>query len=158
MSQTTPASNVMQEFDTEFLLYAPELYIFSACRHVVDLLVAAQKPARSEARRSGGDERVSRLFSELCSLALATQRFDIVVPVTPEGDFSPFFWRWFNWWYDYRVGLSAEELDLVHRLQDASDPGALDYRPCGDWLHYRATPPFGLFTPRQPRRRKRSKR
>lgn len=159
MAQTTPASNLMQEFDTEFLLHAPEIYIFSACRHVVDLLVAAQTPARTGGtRRARPEEQVSRLFSELSSLAQATQRFDIVVPVMPEAGFSPFFWRWFNWWHDYRQGLRAEELDLVHRLQEAADPGALDYRPHGDWLSYRATPPFGLLTPREPQRRKRSKR
>ncbi len=91
MAHTTPASDVMQEFDTEFLLSAPEINIFSACRHVVDLLVAAQEPARGGARQSGGNERVSPLLAQLCRLAEATQRFDIVLPVMAEGTFSSFF-------------------------------------------------------------------
>jgi hypothetical protein len=138
----------MQEFDTEFLLYAPELYIFSACRHIVELVVAVQAAVNSgEIAASQFDQQVSHLFDQLRGLAQATQRFDILVPVTAETTFSPFFWRWFNWWYDFRQSLTADELDHVHRLQDAFDPGALDYRPPGDWLKHRATLPFGFKIP-----------
>ncbi len=158
MPKTAPVPNVMQEFDTEFLLGAPEIYIFSACRHIVDLLVTSPTgPGARTASRS--DERRSRLFAQLCALAEATQRFDIVAPVIAEATFSPFFWRWFNWWHDYRQRLAADELDLVHRLQDAWDPGVLKYRPPGHWLTYRATPPPPLRLLRsQPQRRKASKR
>jgi hypothetical protein len=145
MSQATSASNVMQEFDTEFLLHAPELYIFSACRHIVELLLAEQAAVDSdEMNPSRFEERVRPLLTQLWNLAQATQRFDILVPLTPEAAFSSFFWRWFNWWNDYRQGLSAEDLDRVHRLQDVCDPGALEYRPPGDWLRYRASLPAGF--------------
>jgi len=143
MSQASPAANVMQEFDTEFLLHAPEIYIFSACRHIVELLRAAQAPLNSgEIDEPTFAERVGPLFTQLRGLAEATQRFDIIAPFTAEAGFSSFFWRWFNWWYDYRQRLSEEELDPVLRLQQAFDPAALDYRPPGDWLTYRATQPF----------------
>ena len=141
MSQAIPASKVMQEFDNEFLLNAPEIYIFSACRHIVELIGAARAAAGTR-RKEWFNERVSHLFDQLSSLAQATQRFDIVMPFTPEAGFSPFFWGWYNWWLDYRQGLTPDKLDLVHRLQDQFDPAALGYRPSGDWLRYRATPPF----------------
>ena len=144
----------MQEFDTEFLFRAPEIYIFSACRHIIELLVAAQAEADSSGTNAAAsDKKRSEFFTQLHGLAVATQRFDIVLPFTTERGFSPFFWRWFNWWCDYRKGLSADELDLVHRLQEASDPGALDYRPPGDWLTYRATPPRGFKMPGRQRRK-----
>jgi hypothetical protein len=145
MSQDTIASNVMQEFDTEFLLNAPELYIFAACRHVVELLQSAHFAAKcDEVESSTRNERVGRLLSELQALAQATERFDILVPFTSETGFSKFFWRWYNWWNDYREKLTEEELELVHQLQDACDPGALQYRPRGHWLRRRATPATGF--------------
>lgn len=134
---------VMEEFDTEFLLHAPEIYIFSACRHVVELFRAAERGASAEETRPPADaDRFDRLFAQLIALAQATERFDILVPFTLESSFSPFFWRWFNWWRDYRQGLKPKELDRIHRLQDSGDPAALDYRPTGDWLTYRDTPPL----------------
>ena len=145
MSQTTPAAKVMQEFDTEFLLHAPEIYIFSACRHILELIVAARASSKSGKKNaSASDKQVTHLLSQLRGLAQATERFDIVAPFTPGAGFSLFFWRWYNWWYDYRQGLTADELDHVHRLQEAVHPGALGYRPPGHWLTYRATPPFRL--------------
>lgn len=140
MLEATAKSNVIQEFDTEFLLNAQEIYIFSACRHIVEQLKTLQSPStrQSEPRDR---ERLNSLLLQLRGLAEATERFDIVVPWTPEAGFSPFFWRWFNWWYDYRQGLTPKQLDQVHRLQDALDPSVLKYRPIGHWLRYKETPP-----------------
>lgn len=146
MSQVTPASQVMQEFDNEFLLNAPEIYIFSACRHIVELIGAARKAAGTQ-RKDWFNEQVAHLFAQLSALAQASQRFDIVMPFTPESGFSSFFWSWYNWWHDYRQRLTADELDLVHRLQDTFDSAALAYRPRGDWLWYRSTPPFRFKIP-----------
>jgi hypothetical protein len=146
MSQAAPASQVMQEFDNEFLLNAPEIYIFSACRHIIELIATARKAAGTH-RKDWFNEQVAHLFAQLSALAQASQRFDIVMPFTPESGFSPFFWSWYNWWHDYREHLTADELDLVHRLQDTFDPAALAYRPPGDWLWYRSTPPFRFKIP-----------
>jgi len=139
MLEANTKCNVMQEFDMEFLLNAQEIYIFSACRHILEQLQAfrASGPA-------GDGEQVKQLLHQLRGLAQATERFDIVVPWTPEAGFSPFFWRWFNWWHDYRQSLTRRQLDRVHRLQDALDPSVLTYRPVGDWLKYKETPPPGL--------------
>jgi len=142
MPEATSESNVMQEFDAEFLMHAPEIHIFSACRHVVELILSAQGELNSgEIDAPEFEERVKPLFTQLGGLAQATHRFDILVPLRPQAGFSSFFWRWFNWWHDYRQSLTTEELDCIHRLQEAWDPAALDYRPAGDWLNYRASPP-----------------
>jgi hypothetical protein len=152
MPEATSESNVMQDFDTEFLMHAPEIYIFSACRHIIELILAAQGSLNAgeiDAARFG--ERVNPLFTQLQDLADATHRFDIIVPLGLASTWSAFFWRWFNWWYDYRQSLTPEELDRIHRLQDTFDPAALDYRPAGDWLTYRATLPSGLSPTMQER-------
>jgi hypothetical protein len=141
MLETKTKDSVMQKFDTEFLLNAPEIYIFAACRHIVEQVLAIQVAATAgEISATRYREWVNPLFLQLRGLAGATERFDIVFPVTSEGVFSPFFWRWFNWWYDYRQSLSPKKLERVHRLQDTYDPAALDYRPAGHWVNYRATP------------------
>jgi hypothetical protein len=145
MLEATTKNLVMQEFDSEFLHSAPEIYIFSACRHIVEQVLAVHallNCGEIDALRYG--ERVSPFLAQLRGLAEATQRFDIVLPLASETAFSPFFWRWYNWWYDYRQSLTSVELDRVHHLQDTFDRAALDYRPAGHWLRHRATPPSGF--------------
>ena len=139
-------SDLMEEFDTEFLLHAPEIYIFSACRHLVELIKALGLTAADRTKSSPEAERLNRLLAQLGALAVATERFDIIVPFTPESGFSPFFWRWFNWWWDYRQKLTREELDEVHQLQDCHDPAVIKCRPRGNWVTYRNTPAIGLST------------
>ena len=141
MLEAKPKDSVMQKFDTEFLFNAPEIYIFAACRHIVEQVLAIQGQANAgEISATRYREWVSPLFVQLRGLAGATERFDIVFPVTSDGVFSPYFWRWFNWWYDYRQSLSPKKLERVHRLQDTYDPAALDYRPAGHWVDYRSAP------------------
>ena len=143
MLEAKTKDNVMQEFDTEFLLNAPEIYIFSACRHIVEQVLAARGALNTgEMDTSRYGVRLTPLLAQLRGLGAATQRFDIVLPLISETAFSPFFWRWYNWWFDYRQSLTSEDLDRVHRLQDAFDPAALEYRPPGHWLGHRATPPL----------------
>ena len=145
MPEATLASESRKQFDTEFLFRAPEIYVFSACSHVVDQVAIARAEASSGKQGASRCEERARLLAfQLWGLAAATQRFDIIVPLTSEGDFSPYFWRWFNWWTDYREGLSPEELDQVHGLLEAFDPAALEYRPPGDWLNHRSTVPPAL--------------
>src|SRR5580765_6643548 len=106
MLEAKPKDSVMQKFDTEFLFNAPEIYIFAACRHIVEQVLAIQGQANAgEISATRYREWVSPLLLQLRGLAEATERFDIVFPVTSDGVFSPYFWRWFNWWYDYRQSL-----------------------------------------------------
>jgi hypothetical protein len=153
-------SDLMEEFDTEFLRHAPEIYIFSACRHLVELIEALGPAAAGEAKSPRDTERLERLLAQLEALANSVERFDIIVPFTPESGFSPFFWRWFNWWWDYRQRLTQEELDEVHQLQDSHDPAVIKFRPRGDWVTYRNTPALVPGAPppvKPPRTRARSK-
>ncbi|HVV70682.1 MAG TPA: hypothetical protein VHI52_04145, partial [Verrucomicrobiae bacterium] len=60
------------------------------------------------------------------------------------GCFSPFFWRWFNWWDDYMKALSSSEIGQIDRLARGRKPAVEDYRPDGSWLRYRHTPSFRL--------------
>jgi hypothetical protein len=149
MPLARPQSLPVEVLDAEFLACAPEIYIFSACLGTVKQVWALeQKLNNHEIDHVTFIQRVSPLFTELWGLAEATQRFGIVVPFTPQIAFSPFFWRWFNWWYDYRESLAPKQLEHIRRLQRNFDPAVLDHRPAGDWLIYRATPPFGFkFTP-----------
>jgi hypothetical protein len=141
MPKTTSALNVLEEFDTEFLETAPEIDIFSACRHLLEQVKAAERALKvGEMNGPEFRRRVKALLSEFCKAAQATERFDIVVPYTPEAAFSPFFWRWFNWWNDYRDRLTRDELKKIHRLQATRDRAALRYRPAGHWLKYRDEP------------------
>jgi hypothetical protein len=135
MLEAKPKDSVMQKFDTEFLFNAPEIYVFAACRHIVEQVLTIQGQANAgEISASRYREWVNPLFLQLRGLAGATERFDIVFPVTSDGAFSPYFW------YDYRQSLSPKKLKCVHRLQDTYDPAALDYRPAGHWVNYRAAP------------------
>ena len=133
------------ETEREFLLHAPEVLLFSACLGVIqEVLTLERKFMARKINRAGFIRRINILFSQLMRTAEATERFDIVMPVTHFGQFSPAFWRWFNWWDDYRKSLTPTEIDRLERLAQARAPSINDYRPEGDWQTYSATPPFRL--------------
>jgi len=145
MQQGGPESTALGEVDPEFLVCAPEIYIFYACLAVVKQMSALEHALQSgEIDKPAFFDRISPLLTELWGLAEATHRFGIVVPFTPQTAFSPFFWRWFNWWFDYRQGLTPEQLDHIQQLYREYDPALIDYRPVGDWLRHLQTPPFGF--------------
>ena len=79
----------------------------------------------------------------------ATYRFCIVWPVMVDlkgqRKYSPFFWRWFNWWFDWLIlKHTPEQLQYLSQLAQSRSPELLEWRPPGDWLHYRAErPPNG---------------
>ena len=92
----------------------------------------------------------------LAETADATHRFGVLLPATVEPhfrkvarerddaflkiDFSPSFWRWYNWWNDYINTLSIAERKHVYYLAMERLPGLDAYRPTGDWLTYRSNP------------------
>ena len=86
------------------------------------------------------DEKSKNLLEKLGEAVEATHRFDIVTPVFEPGRFSPFFWRWFNWWDDYLKGLTPSGVAEAERR--ARERGSLidDLRPKQHWLSYRYTP------------------
>src|SRR5262249_1210318 len=84
------------------LLHRPEITIFLVCREMVnELRGLAWAYNAQEITKSVFMERCKVILAELNEAADATERFDIVLPVMDYGRFSPFFWRWFNWWDDY---------------------------------------------------------
>ena len=89
-------------------------------------------------------ERSKSLLIRLAEAAEATQRFDVVCPVMPEGRFSPYFWRWFNWWDDYLKALTPSR--VAEMEQHARERASLiaDLRPRGHWLRYRSTAARGV--------------
>ena len=86
------------------------------------------------------EEKSKAVLDRLTEAARATQRFDVVLPVMRGGQFSPFFWRWFNWWDDYLKALSPSQVAESER--NARERGSLvqELRPKGNWLTYRDNP------------------
>jgi hypothetical protein len=89
-------------------------------------------------------ESCKGILGQLNAAADATERFDIVLPVMDYGRFSPFFWRWFNWWDDYFKELTSRQSCQIERLAREAKQSAEHYRPREDWVRYRHTPAFNL--------------
>jgi hypothetical protein len=89
-------------------------------------------------------DKSNAVLSQLTETVSATERFDIVLPVMDYGQFSPFFWRWFNWWDDYFKGLSPGQIAHIERLARERVRNVDDYRPADHWVTHRHTPAFTL--------------
>jgi hypothetical protein len=88
--------------------------------------------------------RCKAVLGQLNQAADATERFDIVLPVMDYGRFSPFFWRWFNWWDDYFKELTPRQIGQIERMAREERPTVKSYRPREHWVQYRHTPAFTL--------------
>src|SRR6185369_10095869 len=116
MPKTKAKTKVWAQQEKGFLLEAPEVSIFLACLSVVnELRRLAEGYESGEVTRIAFSRRSSVLVGELSDLVGATERFDIVWPVLEFGRFSPFFWRWFNWWNDYLQELTPRQISLLER-------------------------------------------
>src|SRR6266478_2514398 len=122
MPKTTFKSKACVARETD-LLHAPEVSVFLACRAMVNEL-------RGQALAFNAQEITKSTFMETCkgilgqlnAAADATERFDIVLPVMDYGRFSPFFWRWFNWWDDYFKELTPKQVGQIERLARERKP------------------------------------
>jgi hypothetical protein len=124
-----------------FFLGAPEISVFVACCVTInELRGLEQSLERGETQRDLFAEKSAALLARLGEAADATQRFDVVYPVMAPGRFSPFFWRWFNWWDDYLKKLRPSRVAQLE--QCAREKGSLidELRPQGHWINYRCTP------------------
>jgi hypothetical protein len=145
MPKTKVKSSLRAGRDTDFLLTAPEVSIFLACLAAMnELRFLASAFEIGELSRADFSRQSSSLVAELNELASATERFDIVCPVIEFGQFSPFFWRWFNWWHDYLKELKPRQVNYLGKLARASAPTLQAHRPKADWVRYRHTPAFAL--------------
>lgn len=133
------------EQDQEFLLEAPEICIFLVCLGIITELGLLERTFKTGGlRRVEFLDRLNAELARLTKIVEAMERFDIVLPVMDYGRFSPFFWRWFNWWHDYIKGLTPTQLGHVHRWARNRLPAVSQYRPPGHWLRYRHAPAFSL--------------
>ena len=145
MPKTTLKQKVQVRRVTDFLRDAPEVSIFLATLGLMNQLRALEQAFnKGELRDRVFFNKFNAVLAQLTSIVEATERFDIVTPIIDYGQYSPFFWRWYNWWDDYVKGLSSKELGSLDRLARACKPSVEDYRPAGDWVTYRHTPSFKL--------------
>ena len=145
MPKTKLKTSVKVERETGFLLEAPEVSIFLAClASINELRFLASGYESGELTRSDFSRESSLVVGELNELASATERFDIVSPVMEFGQFSPFFWRWFNWWHDYLQDLTPRQVTYLEKLARQGAPSLEVHRPKNDWVRYRHTPAFAL--------------
>ena len=134
-------SQVPTEQVTELLLDAPEVSVFMTCGGLVNELRGLERTfERGEINESILLEKSKAVLAALRTAVLATERFDIVSPVTSDGQFSPFFWRWFNWWEDYFKGLTVTQIGELERLARERLAIVNDHRPTGHWIHYADDP------------------
>ena len=144
MPKTKTKSKFELQRDVRFLDASPELSIFLACVAAVnELRCLANAYETGELNRVAFSRHSTTIVAELSELALATERFDIVCPVMEFGKFSPFFWRWFNWWSDFLKDLSPRQVGYLERAA-RSGSTSIAHRPQHDWVRYRHTPAFAL--------------
>lgn len=145
MPKTKVKSTPKLERKPDFLLEAPEVSIFLSCLAAInELRFLATAYDTGELTRGDFSQESSGLVTRLNELASATERFDIVCPVIEYGQFSPFFWRWFNWWHDYLKDLTPRQVTYLEKLARNSAAALQAHRPKDDWIRYRHTPSFAL--------------
>lgn len=145
MAKSVAQCKIRVEKEREFLSSAPELAIALACIGLVDNLRCLESELKERKIASEGFRKgFNVVLAQLTRTAEAAQRFDIVLPVMDYGQFSPFFWSWFNWWKDYLEGLTPRQAGHLVWLAREKRPSLKNHRPKGDWLSYRRTPAFAL--------------
>lgn len=145
MPKTTTKSPSQVPQEKEVLQSEPEVSLFISCLVMVNQLRGLERAFKGgEFNLSAFLDKSNAVLSQLTETVSATDRFDIVQPVMDYGQFSPFFWRWFNWWDDYFKGLTPVQISQIERLARERAVTVNDYRPQEDWLAYRHTPAFTL--------------
>jgi len=145
MPKTTTKAPTQIQQEKEVLQSEPEVSLFISCLVMVNQLRGLERAFKGgEFNLSAFLDKSNAVLSQLTETVSATERFDIVLPVMDYGQFSPFFWRWFNWWDDYFKGLTPAEIGHIERLARERARLVNEFRPQEDWLAYRHTPAFTL--------------
>jgi len=145
MPKATTKTDPVLKQDTDVLAGAPEVSVFIHCLVMVNQLRALERGFKNgEVDKSAFLDKSNAVLGQFSDAVTATERFDIVLPVIDYGNFSPFFWRWFNWWDDYCKGLNPMQIVEIERLARDRAKGVGSFRPDGHWIHYRHTPAFTL--------------
>lgn len=146
MPKTKIKSKSTLELGTRFLAAAPEVSIFLACVAAVNQLRALAAAYDSgELTRIAFSRRSTGIVADLSELANATERFDILCPVVEFGTFSPFFWRWYNWWHDFVDEFTPRQINQLVSVAQEGRACRTATKPKADWLCYRQTPAFALI-------------
>jgi hypothetical protein len=125
----------------EVLPDVPEFIVFSACAEIIaDIHALAAKFKLGQIDEPVFTQQNQQLRLRLRRAAEVTQRFDIVLPVAVCSGFSPFFWQWFNWWFDFCTALTPKQLQKIQSLAENRRKTLTKHRPKGDWLSYRRMP------------------
>ena len=107
----------------EFLRSAPEISIFGICAVMVDELRGFERAFKSgQLTTKAFWEKSTVVVAQLCETATTTERFGLVLPVIGPGEFSPFFWRWFNWWDDYFQTLTPAQVNELEAMARERKP------------------------------------
>jgi hypothetical protein len=131
--------------DATFFLSVPEISVFVACCVMINELRGLDRASQiGDIATSVFHQKSKAVLQRLTEAAEATQRFDIVFPVMERGQFSPFFWRWFNWWDDYLRALTPSQVAETERRVQEEGSLIEDLRPKGHWVGYRRTPAITL--------------
>jgi hypothetical protein len=147
MSNTTENSNSVARVLHDFLNGAPEVTVFMTCCAIVNELRALEQAFQAgELPESVYHQRFQSVLQQLEGAVAATERFDILLPLPAERQFSPFFWRWYNWWNDYFKCLTPFEIGEVGRLAREHLPEVEQHRPGGRWWECRDVPALVLPT------------
>jgi len=145
MPKATTKSNFGIEHDREVLVNAPEVTVFIHCLVMVNQLRGLERAFQNaEIERNAFLDKSNAVLTQFNEAVATTERFDIVFPVMDYGQFSPFFWRWFNWWDDYFKGLTPLQIANVERLARERASNLSVFRPADHWVRYRHTPAFTL--------------
>jgi hypothetical protein len=141
-----PKANIqLVQKEQEFLQNPPEVSCFIACLVMVNQLRLLERAFNGgELSPNAFQSKTHAVLGQLTPAVALTERFDIVTPVMGPGQFSPFFWRWFNWWEDYFGKLTTTEIAEIQRLGRELQVAVNDYRPADHWVRHRNTPAFGF--------------
>jgi len=138
MPKATQHVKGLTEQESDLLVNAPEVSVFMTCCGLVNELRGQQRAFESdEINESILLERSKVVLAALRTAVAATERFDIVAPVSRDGQFSPFFWRWFSWWEDYFKGLTVTQIGELERRARERVSIVGDHTPSGHWMDYR---------------------
>ena len=146
MPETSTRPDLLLARAKDFLQRAPEIAVFGVCCVMVDELRDLQRACNDgKLTMSGFLDKSNAVLGQFVYTAAATERFGVVMPVIEYGQFSPFFWRWFNWWDDYFRALTPTQVNEIELLARGGMATANDFRPTGHWVQYRETPAFTIL-------------
>lgn len=146
------------------ILNSPEISVwmtaFGGLREIADLYAAHEAGKLSTEKYY---QTVNAMLVELAETADLTHQFGILLPAAIEPnykrrlrvlfdafikvEFSPSFWRWFNWWDDYMKSLPQADRNNLYKLVTYRLPEVETFRPLGDWIGYRNEPAIVLCKP-----------